>query len=320
MKEAADPDRGMAVFRIDNLWRQGMLNSQWEGRMKRVLLDLAKHSAPVAGEDEDRLLEDRAAAVLALEPGVSDPEVRQALWAVAKDDTDFVETRVNAIRALAQGEVLDADTVADWAAASKAKDEDVRQAVADNLFRAKLPEFDKVLEPLQFDSKNLTRAGAIDAQLKRRRPTMLERFDELIEDSYEYVRFNAMFAAGSFKHETNGQAKRAAMMLRLVESSDDPVDVQGAVIALFMITDEANGFKPTDLHVREQSVEDAALKTFMADKAGRKQAADKWRAHFGADCTWTDAERAQTLEKLLKSADPANVERAKSELAALKKQ
>jgi hypothetical protein len=319
MKDAADPDRGMAIFRIDTLWRQGMLNSQWEARVKRVLLDFAKRTPPAAGQDEDRVIEDRAAAMLVLELGVSDPEVRQALWTVVKDEADADLPRVNSIRALAQGQVLDAETIPDWTAASKAKDDNVRQAVADNLFRAKLPEFDKVLEPLQFDAKDLTRRGALDAQLKRRRPTMLERFDELIEDSNEFVRFDVMYANGSFKHETNGQAKRAAMMLRLVESSDDPVDVQGAVIALFMITDQAHGFKPTDVHLREQEVESTALTTFMADKAGRKDAADKWRAHFGAECTWTDAERAATLEKLLKSADPANVERAKTELAALKK-
>lgn len=319
MKDESDPDRGMAIFRIDSLWRQGMLNSQWEGRMKRVLLDLAKHSATAPGMDEDRVIEDRAAALLTLELGISDVEVKQALWTVVKDETDFVEPRVNAIRALAQGDVLDADTVADWTAASKSKDEDVRQAVADNLFRAKPPEFDKVIEPLQFDSKDLTRSGAIETQLKRRRPTMLERFDELIEDSGEWVRFNAMFANGSFKHETVGQAKRAAMMLRFVESGDDPVDVKGAVISLFMITGEAFGFKPTDMLVREQEVETTALSTFMADKAGRKQAADKWRALFGAEAVWTDADRAKTLEKMLKAADPANVERAKTELAAIRK-
>jgi len=319
MKDVSDPDRGMAVFRIDQLWLQGMLNSQWEGRMKRVLLDFAKHVPSAAGIDEDRMIEDRAAALLTLQLGISDVEVKQALWTVVKDETDFVEPRVAAIRALAQGDVLDADTVADWTAASTSKDEDVRQAVADNLFRAKPPEFDKVLEPLQFDSKDLTRSGAIESQLKRRRPTMLERFDELIEDGGEWVRFNAMFANGSFKHETNGQARRAAMMLRFVESSDDPTDVKGAVISLFMITGEAFGFKPTDVHVREQEVESAALSAFMADKAGRKQAADKWREKFGADAVWTDADRAKTLEKLLKSADPANVERAKTELAAMKK-
>ncbi len=320
LNDAADPDRSMAIGRVEHLWRQGMLNSQWESRIKAILLSIAKHAPTPAGVDEDRFIEDRAAAILVLELGVSDAEVRKALWTVVKDESDFVEPRVHAIRALAQGSVLDADSVGDWAEAAKAKDEDVRQAVADNMFRAKLPEFDKVLEQLQFDSKNLTRAGVLDTQVKRRRPTMLERFDELIEDSYEYVRFNAMYANGAFKHETKGQAKRVAMMLRLLESSDDPVDVQGAVISLFMLTDEAYGFKATDVHVREQEVEPAALATFMADKAGRKQAADKWRERFGAETVWTDADRAATLEKLLKAADPENVKRAQAELASMKKQ
>lgn len=320
LKDASDVDRGMAVVRVEHLWRSGMLNSQWEGRVKALLVQMAKRGAGASPEDEDRLIEDRASALLALDLGVSDPEVRKVLWTVAKDDGDDAWPRTCAVRALAQGDVLDAGDVADWAAVAKAKDEDVRQAVADNLQRAKLPDYDAVLEPLQFDAKDLTRTGALDSQLKRRRPTMLERFDELIEDGYEWTRFNAMYAAASFKHEKKGLAKRAAMMLRLVEFGDDPVDVQGAVIAMQMLTDETYGFKPTDVHVREQEVDPTALATFMADTAGRKEAADKWRAHFGAEATWTDEERAKTLEKLLTAADPKTVERAKAELAALKKQ
>ncbi len=319
LKDSADPDRGMAIARIDHLWRSGMLNSQWETRVKLALLEVAKKTTPANPDDAERLDEDRASALLTLELGVSDAEVKKVLWSVAKEESDAVEARVCAIRALSQGKILDADTIPDWSVVAKAKNEDVRQCVAENLFRATAPEFDQVIEPLQFDEKNLTRAGAVETQTKRRRPTMLARFDELVEDSYEWARFNAMYAAGTFKHEADGQARRAAMMLRFVESGDEPTDVQGAVLALTMISGETFGFKPTDVHVREQDVDATALATFMADKEGRKQAADKWRAKFGADCVWTDADRAKTLEKLLQSADPKNVERAKAELAALNK-
>jgi len=319
MKDASDPDRSMAVSRVEVLWRQGMLNSQWEARVKRALLDMAKRPPAGKTDDEDRSIEERSAALLVLELGVADPEVKKALWTAAKDEGDAFEPRGSAIRALAQGEVLDLEALPNWTEVSKSKDEDVRQAVADNMWRAKLSEYDAILEAAQFDSKDLTRAGAIETQMKRRRPTMLARFDELMEDGYDWVRFNAMLACGSFKKETAGLPQRAAMMLRLLETSDDKADVQGAAIALQMLTGETYGFKPTDIHPREQDVEPAALATFMADKAGRKDAAEKWRAHFGKDCVWTDADRAKTLEKCLHAADPKTVERAKAELAALKR-
>jgi hypothetical protein len=198
-----------------------------------------------------------------------------------------------------------------WVAVSKSADEVVRQTVADNLQRTPLPVYDKVLEPLQFDANPLARTGALDAQMKRRRPTMLPRFDELMEDSYEWVRFDAMLAAGTFKSETENLPQRAAMILQLLETSEDPVDVMGAALAMKLLTDKVYGFKPDDVHLHEQSVEETALRTFMADKAGRKVAADQWRKHFGAAAVWTESDRKATLQKLLKHADPKNVERAK---------
>jgi hypothetical protein len=315
----ASSDRTKAIELVDRLWRTRAFDEPQTRRVERALLDVAKRGAPAGPKDADLLVEERAAALLTLELGVSDVEVRTALWTEAKDESDDALPRVNAIRALAQAGVLDVDSIPDWTVVAKSKDEDVRQCVADNLFRAKPPEFDAVLGPLQFDAKNLTRTGAIESQMKRGRPTMLARFDELMEDSYEYARFSAMLAAARFKGESDGAARRAAMILRVLESSDDPTDVTGAVLALTMIAGETFGVKPMDVHIREQDVEEKALAAFVADKAGRKKAADAWRAKLGVADVWTDAERAATLTKLLASADPENVKRAKSELARLGK-
>lgn len=317
--DAASPDRGVAVGRLEHLWRAGMLNSQWEGRSKKALIEMAKRVQPAKPDDADRITDDRASALLLLQLALPDDDVKKLLWTVAKDDSDDELVRVNCVRSLAEGHVLDAADVPDWAAVGKASSGVVRQAVADNLQRAQDASFDKVLGPLQFDANPLARAGALDTQIKRRRPTMLARFDELLEDSYEWTRFGAMYAAGFFKGETDGIGPRAAMMLRLLETSEDPVDVMGAALAMKQLTGEVYGFRPEDVHIHEQSVEEAALKTFMSDTAGRKQAADKWRGHFGPTAVWTDGDREKTLEKLLSHADPKNVERAKIALEMMRR-
>jgi len=74
------------------------------------------------------------------------------------------------------------------------------------------------------------------------------------------------------------------------------------------------------VHLRSKTVEETSLATFMADAKGRKSAADEYRKLIGPACVWTDADREKTLTKLLTHADAANVERAKEELAKLKKQ
>jgi hypothetical protein len=319
LQDADSPDRGIAIGRLEHMWRAGMLNSQWEGRSKKALIEMAKRVPPKKPDDADRIIDDRASALLLLQMALPDDDVKKLLWTVAKDDTDDELVRVNCVRSLAEGHVLDEQDVDDWVAVAKAGTGVVRQAVADNLQRAQVPSYDKVLEPLQFDANPLARSGALDTQIKRRRPTMLARFDELLEDSYEWVRFGAMYAAGLFKNETDGIGPRTAMMLRLLETSEDPVDVMGAALAMKMITGEVYGFRPEDVHIHEQSVEESSLRTFMSDAAGRKQAADKWRVHLGATAVWTDGDREKTLGKLLTHADPKNAERAKIALEMLRK-
>lgn len=316
--DLASPDRAAAVARLDRMMFDGMLNSAWEPRMVKALRKMAERPATIPPEDAERIGSDRGTALLTLSRAMDD-EIRTQLVSVALDETDADVPRIYAVRGLAEGNWLDAASLPTWEKIGKVTAEDVRQTVADNLSKTPLPEFDKVLEPLQFDAKELTRDGALDSQIKRRRPTMLARFDELMEDSYDIVRSRTMFACGVFKSNTDGLPQRAAMILRALETSEDEEDVKGALLAMKLLTEQVYGVPEQDVHLRLQDVEPTALKTFMADTKGRKAAADKYREHFGAACVWTDADREKTLQKLLTHADPDNVERAKAELARLKK-
>lgn len=320
LKDADDDERTLAIPRVEHMWREGMLNSRWEARFKAALLDVARRVPNPKETIAERIILDRAAALLALELALPDDDVKKTLWTTAKDDTDDALVRINSIRSLAGGKVLDDADIPDWQAVAKAKDDAVRQAVADNMSKATSPKYDEVVVPLQFDAHDLTRFGALDSQIRRRRPSMLERFDELVEDSYEWVRFTAMFGAGTFAKVDDGrQGARAGAMLNFVESGEDPTDVMGAILGLRLMTNEIHGVQATDVHVNQQDVDETALKTFMADKAGRKQAADQWRAWFHGTAAWTAADRKKALEKLLQHADPKNVERAKAELAGMEK-
>jgi hypothetical protein len=319
MNDLAVVDHTYGASRIDHMQRAGMLSPQWEGRIRKAMIRVIDRKVRAASPPPKDLAEsldlDRAGVVLDLGGFMPEEELKAALWTIAKDESDDEGVRVGAVRTLADSATLDDKDIPDWIAVAGSKDDVVRQTVADNLGKARTPAYDKVLSTLMFDAAPLARAGAIDSQITRRRSTMLERFDELMEDHDEWVRFNAMFAAGVFKSVTEGAPTRAAMILKALETSEDPVDVEGATLALKMFTDQVYGFKPTDVRLNERAVEETALRTFMADKAGRKEAADKWRAHFGPSAVWTESDRRKTLEKLLQHADPKNVERAKLELA-----
>jgi hypothetical protein len=319
MNDLQTVDHTVAALRVAHMQRSGMLSPQWESKFRKSMVRVCDRATRQADPPKRDLLEhvdaDRAGVLLEIGVFLPDDELVKSLWTAAKDETDDEGVRVAAVRTLADGSVLDAKDVPDWQAVAASKNDTVRQTVADNLGKAREPAFDKVLTPLQFDASPLARAGAIDSQITRRRSTMFERFDELMQDGDEWVRFNAMYAAGVFKSVSEGAPARAAMILEALEKSDDPVDVEAAALALKMLTDQVYGFKPDEVRVNERQVDETALRTFMADKNGRKSAADKWRSHFGPAAVWTDTDRRKALEKLLQHADPRNVERAKLELA-----
>lgn len=316
--DAAGGDRDIAVGLVDQIWGWGMLSSAWEERVRKALVAIASVKPP-PDADVQTLPQDRPFALYALRLALPSDEIRTLLFGAAADDADpDFDARVNAVRALAEKGVLDEADLPEWEKVMKSKEGIVRQAAVDNMDKARLPSYDKIIEPMQWDERELGRSGALKVQIKRRRPTMLPRFDELIEDSDEWVRFDTMFSAGVFKDHTDGLAARAAMILRVLETSENEVDVKAAVLAMKMLTGEVYGLDAQDVHVQQQEVEDAPLAAFMKDTDGRKDAAAKWRERFGAGCVWTDDDRAKTLEKLLTHADPENVERAKIELAKLK--
>lgn len=295
---------------------------QQEERYRRALLALAgKGGRPEPDEVEDAILlsTDRDASVRELDDFVSHDDVKKALWALARDESDQPRVRSSAIQVLAQTRQF--DDLAAWKELAASKEEIVRQTVADNLWLSQDPKFDEVLAPLHSDPAEFVRKGSVDAQISRGRPTPLEVIDVLVEDRSPFVRRSALVAIGRFDKHLVDLPKRQGMALRLLETSDVAEDVEGALLALTMTGGgKSFGMAPGDVVTKpgDERVRDQALPAFLADKEARAKAVADWRAHLGPAATWTDADRRAALEKLANHADPENQRRAREELEKLK--
>lgn len=312
LKDLAIDDHELPVSAVAAL---GPLPPEWEARSREALIELARRRAPIGDPDEDWSPEDREIVIQqGLARMIPDAAVVDVLHEVMTDEQDDFAPRVAAIRALSENRVFDRFDA--WKAAAASADGVVRQAVADNLFRAQDREFGEILKPMHVDASPLVRAGSLDTQVLRRQPTMLDVLDVLLEDHDEWVRFAAAEAVAAFK-DASETPRNAAMLLCLLEESDNGQDVTGALLALQAITGEVWGFREVDVHPNIQEVEQSALDAFLQDPAGRKEAAAKYRARFGG-ATWTKEDRIAVLERLREHADPDNRTRAEKLLSELR--
>lgn len=280
-------------------------------RIKAALSALADRSKrrPTGDEDVDSfIVPDRALAAFVLGEFIPDADVMQQLRALVMDETEEMQVRVDSMRILAIKSAF--DDIEMWEAASKSADDVVRQTVADNGQRCKAPEFSRVLKPLQYDAHEFVRAGALDSQIARAQPTMLEDYEMFLEDWYEEVRARGMFAAARFKSNPGGE-RRLAQILWILEHSEEPRDVEAAILSLYHVTGKHFGFALEDLQPRLESVSETAIDAWRADKGGRDAAIGQWREQLGASSIWTDADRRRAAERLKDHADPRNRERAK---------
>jgi len=268
------------------------------------------------GADGDISIDDRISVAAALEPLVSRPRAQQCEATLMTDEDEWEEVRVRALQALSKGRVF--DLVEEWKATARSEQDIVAQAALENLFRSKDPVFNDVLLEGHSHRSWLVRRASLFSQLKRGYPTMLGVFHELVEDSSEWVANDAILAAAQFKDQ-EGTAGRAGHILRFLETSDDEVVVMASIVALFRMTRQEFGIPKGKILDRMDSVDDAALKAFMADPEGRKEAAAQYAAQWGGAAVFTDAERAEALRKLMQHADSENVERAEAELAKMEK-
>jgi hypothetical protein len=248
----------------------------------------------------------------------SDPEVRALLWKISLDEEDAVNPRAAAVRGLAEESLF--DEIDKWKAAAVSKDDIVRQTVGENLGRLPPnadPVFDAIETALHADANSFARSGSVDAQIMRRKATMLPIAHELLEDSAEHVRQGAMLAIAALKDHVDGLPARQAHILEFLEKSPNAQDVAHAAMALRMMTGKSFGIAEDHIDLRLRSVDEGALDAFLADKQGRADAVAKWRAELGPHAVWTAADRRKALENLLTHKDPENVARAKAELAKL---
>ena len=308
---------GPAISAVEALGRERMIPPDWEPKIRAALLVLAGPRAGKAKDGTEDVGVDRARALGGLEMFLPDPDVAAAMRKYALEETEDDDVRAAAVRSLASRRVF--DDVEFWKKAAQSPATLARQLVADNLSMATDPAYDAVLAPLHQDAVPLIRFASVGTQTQRRRPTMLDVFDVLLEDHDPEVRSETMIAAGVFKEHTEGAPERIGMMLRKLGESNEAEDVKGAALALHMITGQTFGFQASDFRLAEPTVDDAAVQAFLADPTARAAAVAQWRKHLGAGFTeFTDADREKVLEKLQSHADPRNVERATSELAKLR--
>lgn len=310
---------GIPLAALGQLQADKVFPPDLEPRLRKGVLALASRSgrpAPADEDEADRVRSDREAAVHFLGDLVGEDDVRTTVWGIASDEADDQNVRAAAIQVLAVAKQW--EDPAPWATLAKSADVVVRQMVADNLGGCPKPEFDAVLAPLHEDAGEFVRKGSIETQVSRNRPTMLAVMGLLVEDHSVWVRREAMIACGLFKSHLDGLPAREGMILRLLESSDADEDVEGAIVALALITGQTFGFAASDVDLSRREVDVSAIASFKADAEGRREAVRKWREHLGGTAVWTDGDRRQVLEKMLRHADPENRERAKAELAKLK--
>ena len=311
IKDLSTDDHELPITAVEAM---GPLPSEWEARVRDALLALARKRAPIGDPEDDWTPEDREIAISqGLARFLPDDAVVDLFCEIMTDDDDDYAPRVAAVRAMSENQVFDRFDA--WKAAGASSNEVVRQAVADNLFRTQEREFGEILEPLHVDPHSLVRAGSIDTQIVRRQPTMLDVIDQLLEDHDIWVRFAAMEATGIFG-DAPGGPQRGAMLLRLLGESDEPQDVQGALLALYTMTDEAYGVREIDIHPHMHEVEEAAVDAFMKDTEGRADAVAKYRERFGG-AMFTKEDRIAVLEKLRTHPDPENRARAEKLLEEL---
>ncbi|MCE9636682.1 MAG: hypothetical protein K8T90_13340 [Planctomycetes bacterium] len=311
-------DHIIALTSIRQLRADSVFPPDQEDRLRKGLLHLVSRTARPAQVDEYgtiRVRTDRERGVRAISSFVTHDDVKDALWQLSRDDADDIHVRVAAIQTLAGNSQF--DDPEKWKSLAAAKDDIVRQCVAENLVSCNANGFDGILATFHADAAPLVRKGSIETQAQRGRPSMLPVMDVLLEDSDQWVRHEALISCGLFKEHLDGQGARKGMILRLLETASEDSDIEGAIVALNLMTGQSFGFAAGDVDGAKRSASDAGVAAFKSDRAGRAEAVAKWRAHLGGDAVWTDGDRKKTLEKLLTHADPLNVERAKAELAKL---
>ncbi len=292
----------------------GPLPPPWHERVRDALMAIVRFRPPPGTDpDFDFTPDDRETAILVgIGQYATEPDVQALLEAEMTDESEPAHTRVAAIRALAEHQVF--GSFEPWRRAAKSADPVVRQALADNLLRTQDRSVFDILQPLHEDENEFVRSSSVETQTARRQSTILPVVHQLLEDWSPEVRFYTLLAVAAFKDEP-GNPERCGHVLRMLEESDEPLDVAGAILALSRITGEVYGVREIDVHQLMDEVDEDALEAFVKDADGRREAAAKWRDKFGGAAVYTDGDRRKALEALAQHKDPENRARAEKLLA-----
>jgi hypothetical protein len=271
-----------------------------------------------AGADGDISIDDRVSVASALAPLIPDEKAIAALEKMTGDTDEFEEVRVAGIRSLSMRSAM--ENVELWIALMADKYAIVRQATVENLFRSNKPEFNEGLAKCHLDAVPTVRRGSVWSQTKRGVPSMLPVLHELFEDSEVWVAFDTLIAVSRFKEQASATGvlpAAAGHAMRILGGSDREDAVGGAMLLLYRTTKQAFGVPEDKIYDHRDEIEEAALKAFMADTEGRKQAVAQYAEHWKGAAVFTDDDRAKVLTKLLDHADPDNQARARAELTKM---
>ena len=207
----------------------------------------------------------------------------------------------------------------------------IRQRLANALETITGAEVAGLLRELVGDESPTVRRSAVLTLRKRKDRLLLELLSYLVEDSYIYVRSDALRTVGELKAQAPEKCREALPLLVScleepwpgpdVEASSPLASyfsnakadvVEACALSLYMIAGQSPGFEPNA--ILDGRKRPATCQALAGDPAKRRAAAEEWRKTVPP---WPEPRRVPFLVLRLEDRDPDNVVRAARELARI---
>jgi hypothetical protein len=342
--DRADPEAKLAALLLGKL-------PQDEVRVRDALLAAVEDAPNIRALGKTREALERKLLVVdalqALLPWArNDPETAARVAAViarldtdggAKDDMPLWDIEAYALRLfeVARGRGVDPALLVKLL---KSRNKPVRMQLAHTLETVNGPETERLLRALCRDEEPTVRRSTVFALKKRMDPLLLDLLPYVIEDSYVYIRSDALKSVGDLIGTATDRCRSAIPLL--VSCLEEPWPgqpqaptpeiaasfenaradiIEGCALSLHRITTRSPGFEEMDPKTNQRVTKILDWKSRMeiarrlaADPARRKAVVDEWRKGVPP---WPESRRVKPLVEHLEDPDFDNVLRAGRELA-----